>query len=138
MEDELHEYQRPVTEFAERPRPLIEQGILLWNLFHDVIARWRDSRPGWIIVRHEDLSRDPVNEYAALCERLGLDFESGVRDAVQRFAFSSRDGHIARDSRSNIWSWCERLSPQQVEAVREGTRAVWPRFYSEADWQPPG
>ena len=34
---------------------IIEQAILLWNLVHCVLLRYREKNPGWIFVRHEDL-----------------------------------------------------------------------------------
>ena len=46
--------------------------------------------------------------------------------AVERSAFARRSGRLVRDARSNIWSWRERLTEEEVARVRSGTQAVWP------------
>ena len=47
---------------------IIEQGILLWNIFNHVLLQYKEKYPEWIYIRHEDVSRDPIKEFQILFE----------------------------------------------------------------------
>jgi hypothetical protein len=108
------------------------------------VAAYRDEIPGLEVVRHEDLSADPVPAFATLYDRLGLPFgpgaERAIRDATtagsgggaMRWSVSS--GGVSKtaarrlDSRANLQVWRERLSDDEVARIRELTADVAPAF----------
>jgi hypothetical protein len=118
-------------------RPRLEELLAQPALLRDRLAGFREELE---VVRHEDLSVDPVPSFAALYDRLGLPLgpdaeraivratSGGADQGVMRWSLSSRgvSRTAARrlDSRANLEVWRERLSPAQVARVRELTADV--------------
>jgi Sulfotransferase family len=153
MADRLAPFAAAIEAAAATPPEPVEAGILLWNLFHHQIARYRAERPGWLFPRHEDVSADPQAGFRDLYAALGLDFTPAVArglaeistaaaprplDAARRLA--RRATHIRtkpwlnRDSRGNIRAWQTRLTPDEIARIRDGTAAVAEGFYGPGDW----
>jgi hypothetical protein len=140
---------RPLSEEMRRAEPrcadIIDHSILTWRLMHHVIRHYRETHPGWIFLRHEDLSLDPLGEFEKLFARLGLDMTGRVRRTIAehsaeenpREAPHKKAHQLKRNSRANVWNWRSRLTPEEIERVRAGTDDVARHFYSDADWNPP-
>lgn len=122
----------------------IDAGVLLWNILHHHIARLRTEHPGWIFVRHEDLSRAPEAEFGRLFDRLDLDFSDAVRRGLAGYTeggtglggfslFGARR-RTKRNSRDNLFAFRKRLSPGEIARVRAGTAEIADLFYGDADW----
>jgi hypothetical protein len=117
---------------------------LLWRVIYGTVAAYRDEVPGLEVVRHEDLSADPVPAFAALYDRLGLPFGPGAEQAIRAATTAGSGGGAMRwsvssggvsktaarrlDSRANLEVWRERLSDQEVARIRELTADVAPGF----------
>lgn len=140
MRDLLSDHADEITRFAETEQPLIEQSILLWNLIHEQIARFRDERPGWVFRRHEDLSKDAVTGFRDLYERFELRWSDEVERVVREHSGEGNPDETAdpashrRDSAKAITAWKRRLDAAQVARIREGTDPVWKAFYDDDDW----
>jgi hypothetical protein len=142
MRDYLEPFRDEVRRAAEKPPDLIDQAILIWRIIHHVILRFQRAHPDWIFLRHEDLSRQPVEEFAKLFARLGLDMLPRVRRTIE--AHTAEDNpkeaaekiahQLKRDSKGNIWNWRSRLLPEEIARVRQGTQDIARHFYTEADW----
>ena len=144
MADRLAPFRAEIAAAAAaQPGPL-EVGILLWRLIHHHIRLLRRDHPDWIFVRHEDLSRDPVDGFREVFARLGLAFSPEVAARIN--AMSGTDGGLAalsifgtrrrtvRNSRDAVGYFRKRLTGPQIEAIRRDSRDVWEDFYAEADW----
>jgi Sulfotransferase family len=133
-----------IRAFADREGDPIDEAILLWNVTHHVIAEYRDRRPGWTFVRHEDLTEEPVKGFRELYERLDLDWDPVAEAAIVRSTSDPNRGDVPaylhrsvrRDSRAARWTWLQRLTVEERERIREGTAKVSSRFYGEEDWSP--
>jgi hypothetical protein len=117
---------------------------LLWRVIYGTVAAYRDEVPGLEVVRHEDLSADPVPAFAALYDRLGLPFGPGAEQAIRAattagsgggaMRWSVSSGGVSRtaarrlDSRANLQVWRERLTGEEVARIRELTADVAPLF----------
>jgi len=130
-----------VRAAAVSPGDIVDQAILLWNLIHQRIVDYRDRHPEWLFVRHEDLSRDPLDGFIRIFQFLQLEFTPAVHERINEFthgdnpAEQERLGALRRDSRANIWNWTTRLTDEEIKAVREGTQEVASRFYGDQDWR---
>jgi hypothetical protein len=60
----------------------VGQASLLWRVIYGTVAAYRSEIDGLEVVRHEDLSADPVPAFRALHGRLGLPFGPGAERAV--------------------------------------------------------
>lgn len=120
------------------------QASLLWRVIYGTVAAYRDEVPGLEVVRHEDLSADPVPAFAALYGRLGLPFgpdperairaatEAGSGGGAMRWSVSaggvSKTAARRLDSRANLQVWRERLSDEEVARIRQATADVAESF----------
>jgi hypothetical protein len=121
----------------------ISEGAYLWYFLHRAILKLRREHPSWVYVRHEDLSRNPVEHFRYLCANLGLPYtantdaylKSTIVSPNQEYVLSSTDPHnVIRDSFSNALVWKKRLSEHETALIREIVDEVAVMFYSEAEW----
>jgi Sulfotransferase family len=140
MRDQLSSFHDDIERFARDEQPLMDQAILLWNLIHHQILRFQQERPDWQFLRHEDLSREPVEEFRALYERLGLTWTDAVRVTVQEHSGvgnpeeTTDNASHKRDSLRAMTAWKDRLSPEEIDRIRTGTEAIANAFYTDDDW----
>ncbi len=125
----LADFRSEILHASEENPDIIDQGILLWNIFHSVIAGYRRNND-WIFVRHEDLSQDPVPAFQGLFEQLGLDFTADISSTIAGFSESDQ-GEIRRNSKDNLHSWKTRLSSAEIERIHIGTKEIYAAFYPE-------
>ena len=138
----LAPWRKEVERAAERDRDVVEDGALLWTLCTGVIAGYRRDHPDWIVVRHEDLSADPVPAFTDLYRRLGLAWSDDVaREVVAATSAENptevagtTQHQLARDSRAVAELWRTRLDPAQVATVRRITAPVAGEFYGDDAW----
>lgn len=142
MEDHLQKFQDEIAAFAREEHDILDQATLLWRLIHSTIADYRERHPDWNVVRHEDLSREPLEGFGTLFGALDLPYTEEVQEAIRRSSSRSNPADrgaggrqfLTRDSRANIDNWRRRLTPAEVEHVREGVADVSPLFYGDDDW----
>ena len=99
--------------------------------------------PDIIIIRHEDVSIDPANQFKQLYKQLGLELSSQSMQVIESSSskrnpqeISTRNVHsVAIDSQANIKNWQKRLTDDEIDLVYQQTRDVASLYYSEADWQ---
>jgi hypothetical protein len=122
----------------------VGQASLLWRVIYGTVAAYRDEVAGLEVVRHEDLSADPVPGFAALYGRLGLPFGPGAEQAIRAATTAGSGGGAMRwsvsaagvsrtaarrlDSRANLQVWRERLSDDEVARIRDLTADVAGEF----------
>jgi hypothetical protein len=133
-------YAEAIRSFDPARQDLVDEAILLWNVIHHVIGGYRDRHPGWVFARHEDLAEEPVKGFHELYQRLDLDWDRIAERIVVRSSSGRAEvpaylhRSIRRDSRAARSTWRDRLSPEQVDRVREGTAEVAAAFYGAEDW----
>lgn len=127
-----------------RPDDVIGQAALLWKLIYSSVHALRETHPDpdFVIVRHEDLSRDPVSGYRDLYRLLGLEFTPRVEKIILNSSSSENPAEASRkkvhtvklDSRANISSWKKRMTLEEVDRIRKMTEKISPLYYSDAEW----
>ena len=138
MQHHLFKYKSEIVEYSKTEKDIVDQAILLWNLIHYMILKYRKNNPDWIFVKHEDLSKHPIEEFGNLYNRLGLNYSADIQEKIKGFSFvNPREGNmdgLKRESKSNIWSWKRRLTVDEVEKIKKNTNEIAKEFYSEEDW----
>ena len=120
---------------------------LLWSAVYAAVDRVRTGDPRIQVVRYEDLATDPVRGFGDLYRHLCLRWSDAVRTRVEEATTAtggtekphpwrlrggvSRTAFRPMDSRAALRSARDRLSPAEVERVRELTADVAARFYPE-------
>lgn len=141
MQHHLHRFEAEIEAYAKKPADIVDQGILLWNVIHAVILKYRNDHPEWIFIRHEDISREADAAFRKLFQQLNLNYTDAVRRAIADYSGPHNPGEqhpgseIRRDSQANIWNWRNRLTADEIQRVREQTEAIASHFYHEQDWQ---
>lgn len=136
MRDHLKSFEPQIKEHAESEKDFVEEGILLWNMIHSVILKYQKEHKDWLFLRHEDLSKKPLQNFKEIYDFLDLEYTDSIKDKITRFTTEEKSpGKLRRDSKANVWSWKNRLSDEEIKRVREGTRRISSHFYSEEDWK---
>jgi hypothetical protein len=103
----------PPVDAPDMAQHAFEFGVLT-NALADAVAR----HPEWIVARHEDLCIDAPTRLRELGERVGLEWD----DAADRFVRESdREGAgfaTTRVAREQADRWRDRLSAEDVDAIR--------------------
>jgi glutaredoxin-related protein len=121
---------------------VIGQAALLWKLIYRSVHTTRKLHPEFIVIRHEDLSRDPVPGYRDLYGSLGLEFTPRVKEVILNSSSSENPVELSKkkvhgyklDSRANIDVWKKRLSLEEIARIREITEGISSLYYSDAEW----
>jgi hypothetical protein len=140
MRDVLAPFAAQISRFADVEQPLLDQGILLWNLLHTPIARYRRDRPSWSFLRLEDVAAAPDATFRAIYERLGLLYDETVRRTVAEHSGSDNPAEDIdptshrRDSAASVVAWKRHLPPEDVDRIRTGVEPLSKEFYTDEDW----
>lgn len=140
----MRDHLEPFRADMERIRPddVIGQSALLWRMVYRVVHADVERIPSIVIVRHEDLSLDPVAGFARTFESLGLAYTAKVQETIRTSSssenpveLSSRKVHSVKlDSRANLENWKKRLSADEITRIRDLTEDVAQLFYADVKW----
>jgi hypothetical protein len=140
MRDHLETFRAEMQSVEQDD--VIGQAALLWKLIHHSVHAIRSSHLNFLIVRHEDLSRDPIPGYRALYDSLGLEFTPRVEKMILNSSSSENPREISRkkvhavklDSLANLDNWKKRMTAEEIERVRTITDGISTLYYSDAEW----
>jgi hypothetical protein len=147
MRDWLEPYREDILRMtgeqaAAGGGDIIEQASLLWRVVYQAVAQYCQGAAQFQVVRHEDLSLEPLQGFQRLYTSLGLEFSSQVEEAILASSssenpreLSKRSVHAVRlDSRANLHNWKRRLTRDEIERVRRLTEDTAALFYPEIGW----
>jgi hypothetical protein len=140
MRDHLEPFRSQME--SAKSEDVIGQSALLWMLIYRVVHADRELNPDLMLVRHEDLSRDPSNGFRDLYASLGLDYTSQVQKIILNSSSSENPKELSRekkhgvklDSRANVDNWKKRLTDEEINRVRRMTEEVSQLYYPETNW----
>jgi hypothetical protein len=143
MRDELESDREAMQQLAASPPDVIQQASLLWRLVYQAVARYCERFPYFQVVRHEDLSLEPVAGFQRLYTALGLEFTPRIEQSILASSgsenpaeLSSRSVHSVRlDSQANLTNWKRRLTGPEIARVRRLTEETAFIFYPEITWE---
>jgi hypothetical protein len=135
MRDHLEPFRADMEQI--RPDDIIGQSALLWRMVYRVVHADVERTPSIKIVRHEDLSLDPVAGFARAYESLGLAYTAKVEETIRNSSssenpaeLSSRKTHSVKlDSRANLDNWKKRLTEEEITRIRSITEDVASLYY---------
>lgn len=141
-ETRLADFQSDIRYFAEHEQEIIPVGALLWNCIYAVVNEYRTRYPGWLFLKHEELSMDPVGSFQKVYAALGLEFTASVQSAIEASSGEQNPSEpmrgdefsIKRNSRVNVSNWKGRLSDREIVTIKERTSDVARLFYSDLEW----
>lgn len=120
---------------------IIDQAATFWAVAYSVVDDYRRQHPEWAFIYYEDLCEAPLATFRALYHRLGLSFSLEAQATIESYTSPNNTGEVKVDevyapvdSRANVELWKERLTPEEIERVREITKPVAERFYGPGTW----
>ncbi|HEX8991720.1 MAG TPA: sulfotransferase [Anaerolineales bacterium] len=140
MRDQLEPYRGRMESMPDDD--IIGQASLLWAMIYGSVQTVCRELPAVRVVRHEDLSIDPVPGFRDLYGELGLAFTPGVERRILDSSSAENPAELSRkrvhstrlDSRANLHNWKRRLSAEEVARIRQLTEEVARDYYPEVDW----
>jgi hypothetical protein len=143
MRDWLEPFRSQMETYLDKPEDVIGQSSLLWRMIYQVVDVFKTRFPQFIVVRHEDLSMNPISGYQQLYKDLGIGFTDRVEQAILQSSGSENPKELSKravhsvqlDSRANLQNWKRRLSPEEIERVRCLTQDLASRYYPEQAWE---
>ncbi len=65
MRDYLEPFRADLERFAGKPDDVIASASMMWKAAYAAVDKYRRIAPNIIVLRHEDLSLNPVEEFRA-------------------------------------------------------------------------
>jgi hypothetical protein len=128
-------FKEQIIEFSNEKKDIIDQGILLWNTIHSMILQYQVKYyKEWIFAKHEDLSKEPLQEFREIFNRLDIQFNDNIENYILKVTQPNEDGGIGRDAKKNVKNWKNRLTEEEIYRVKKGTSDLWQEFYTDKDW----
>lgn len=142
VRDRLSPMRAELEDMLSRDEDVVGRASLLWRAVYGWVAELGERVPGVLLVRHEDLSRNPLERFERLYHALGVPFTDEAATAIARSTGAGNPEELDAaaphetqlDSRANLDNWRRRLEPEEVARVRELTSDVAARFYPEEEW----
>ena len=140
MRDHLEPYRDRMQ--AIKADDVIGQASLLWTMIYRAVHSQGQLNRRLIIVRHEDLSRDPVSGFRDLYTALGLDFTHHAEEKILPSSNSENPTELSRnkthsvklDSRASVENWRSKLTADEIKRIREITEDSAHLFYPDINW----
>jgi len=142
MRDWLKPFQREMETMINSAVDVIAQSCLLWRMVYQAAADLKDRFPEFLIIRHEDLSLDPLGEFRLLYESLDLNYSQKVEQTIINSSSARNPKEVSRravhsvsvDSRANLGNWKLRLTTSDIDRVHQLTNDEAQKFYPDEDW----
>jgi glycosyltransferase involved in cell wall biosynthesis len=142
MRDWLEPFRKEMEAVVSNPGDVISQGSLLWRFICYAAQKTKESHPNFQVVRHEDLSLQPVKGFEKLYAQLELPYNSRVKSGIQRSTSSENPQEISLDSIyatkldsvANLENWKQRLTKEEIDRIRLLTEDVAQLYYHDVDW----
>lgn len=121
---------------------IVTQGALLWKLIYRFVHLSGNLIPNLNILRHEDISLDPVTGFQNLYQKLGLDFTENVKTKILNSSSSENPNKLSKnkthsvnlDSKANLDNWKKILTQEEISKIRNITEEVSHHFYNDDEW----
>lgn len=143
MRDWLAPYQEQMQACLESPADILRQAALLWTMVYQTVWRLKEQGTPLWLVRHEDLSLDPLGGFQALYDGLNLDYNEKAKRQIELSSSAENPKELKKekrhsvrlDSRSNLMNWRKRLSAEEIAQIKALTQEVASRYYPEESWE---
>ena len=139
MRDWLEPYQGEMSGLPDQD--VVGRAALLWKMIYQVVDEFRRQQPGFLIVRHEDLSLNPLHGFRRIYADLDLDLTPKAQASILSSSSEGNPSEISSvhatrvDSRQNLGNWKRRLSTDEIDRIRRITTGVVERYYPEQVWE---
>jgi hypothetical protein len=115
----LHDYLSDHRDVTQADENAVQQMAAQIGSMYKVIEEQIREHPRWVVVRHEDLCRDPIGAYRRLYQRLDLEWTQRVEDVIEASNRPGKGFATHRIAQDEVDKWQFELTPAQVRDVKE-------------------
>jgi len=128
---------------AVSPDDTVGQAALLWKIIYHTVDEYHCQHPEFIILRHEDLSLNPLESFSDLYRDLCFHFNTRAQQTVLESSSADNPREVSTDavhayrldSRANLAHWKSRLTQDEIRHIARITAETSARFYPDIDWE---
>lgn len=116
--DHLRPY-RDLFQNAAMPYEVLASRV---GAYYKVVSEAARRHPEWIVLRHEDLCKNPMDEFQSLFTRLDLEGFDRTRSAIEasnRPKVKDEVQHVQRVATEEVDKWRKNLSEDEIRQVAE-------------------
>lgn len=140
IEAHLEPFLSEIEKCTSWKSDIIDRASLLWKLIYHVVGKYMTRQPNWRFVRHEDLSRQPLEGFNDLFTALGLKYTEAIKKHIEDHCYATMTedpdpNGLYRNSLENIKTWKTRLTAAETKRVRTQVEEVSSQYYSDQDWE---
>jgi hypothetical protein len=103
------------------PPPADPDGGMMWNLCSrlGVLLETASKHPDWLVVRHEHMTRDPVERFRSVFSQAALPWSDGVEAFLASSDKPGTGWAVERVASEEATAWKRRLSAEQIRAAAD-------------------
>jgi hypothetical protein len=128
------QYQDEIDELnnIHYQEKILERSTIFWCIVYEYLHQLLQKYPEWILVRHEDLSINPFQEFKKLFQKVELKYTKKAEKKI--LATTSANNaqeagkgvihNLNRNSKQNIYTWKEHLTQKQITYILNKTEKV--------------
>lgn len=139
MKNVLFPFEKEMIRFQNSNKDKLEFCIIVWNIINHVIMEYKARFPNWYYITHENISLNPKKEFSKMFNYIEMEINPDVLDFLEKTQkenyIPTETVKIVRNSKKNIMSWRERLTPEQIDRIYEGTHKISSNYYQDDDWK---
>jgi len=132
MDGYLSEFKQEIEKQAKNRGDIIDQGILLWNLFNQYTYDMKKKHPEWAFLKLEDFNARPLVEFEKLCKTFNIIVTQGMRDKVIDMTSANNPVEskkevvhsLNRNSKEQNDIWKGRLTEEESQRIQNKTEKV--------------
>jgi len=141
MEHLLEPFRSEIEAIS--PMDTIGQAALLWKIIYQTADAYRRQYPEFIVVRHEDISLNPLEGFYDLYTTMGMRFNNRAHRAVEKSTSTDNPSEVSTaavhayqlDSRANLAHWKSLLTRDEIQQIARITAETAALYYPDIDWE---
>ncbi len=116
-----------------------KRGATYHYLMQKLTLKALDGYDEKLIMTYEDICRNPSGRFDEMCSFAGLEFTAEMKEKVKKSSESSNNYQtgkydLNRDSQTMISVWKNKISPENLNALKTAYLSYQPHFYQEDKW----
>lgn len=137
MNQRLYPFKKQVKEILHKDSNFIEQGCLLWNIFHFLIREYQNTFPAWHFVYHEEAALNPLETFREIFAFIDAPFDKDIVRYICNYTSDSNpavaNNHLyqPRSSKDLLYLWKNILSTDDIQEIKNSTHEIGSYFYPD-------
>jgi hypothetical protein len=139
----VRDYLGPFEEeIRNEPKDYVGRCALFWKVVYSVAHQFQKKWPGWMYVRHEDISAEPQTRFEEICKFLDVPVSRQMQDFISKTTSSKNPSqagervvhNLSLHSKEAARNWQKSLTADDIKRIREGVGDASYLYYMDEDF----